>query len=109
MLDDVEKEDLMILETAVLPVKPGLAERFEADFALASKIIAQMDGYLSHELQRCIEKPDQYLLLVRWRDLESHTVGFRQSAGYQEWRRLLHSYYDPFPVVEHYEKVYASP
>lgn len=95
----------MILEVAILNVRPGQGAAFEAAFAQAQRIIASMHGYISHELQRCLEKPDQYLLLVRWQTLEDHTVGFRQSAQYQEWRRLLHHYYEPFPTVEHYQAV----
>ena len=93
----------MILECAVLDVKPGRAAEFEAAFAKAQAIIGAAPGYVSHELQRCMEKPGRYLLLVRWRRLEDHTEGFRKSAPYQEWKRLLHHFYDPFPVVEHYE------
>jgi heme-degrading monooxygenase HmoA len=92
----------MVLETAVLDVKPGRAREFEAAFARAQRILSASPGYLSHELMRCIEKPDRYVLLVRWRTLEDHTTGFRQSAPYQEWKRLLHHFYDPFPTVEHY-------
>ena len=95
----------MILEAALLSVKPGQGAEFEAAFRQASPIIASMPGYLGHELQRCQEVPDRYLLLVRWRALEDHTVGFRQSAGYAEWRRLLHHFYDPFPIVEHFASV----
>jgi heme-degrading monooxygenase HmoA len=92
----------MILETAVLDVKPGRASEFEAAFAQAQRILSASPGYLSHELMRCIEKPGRYVLLVRWRTLEDHTTGFRQSAPYQEWKKLLHHFYDPFPTVEHY-------
>jgi heme-degrading monooxygenase HmoA len=92
----------MILEQAVLDVKPGMEKDFEAAFAKAERIIAASPGYLSHELQRGIERPSRYLLLVRWRTLEDHTVGFRRSAPYQEWKKLLHHFYDPFPTVEHY-------
>ena len=67
--------------------------------------IASTSGFISLELRRCVEKPDQYLLLVHWRALEDHTIGFRQSAQYQDWKRLLHHFYDPFPSVEHYETV----
>jgi heme-degrading monooxygenase HmoA len=95
----------MILEAALLNVKPGQSEDFEAAFREASPLIAAMPGYLSHELQRCLEVSDKYLLLVRWQMLEDHTVGFRQSPQYQEWRRLLHHFYDPFPVVEHFEPI----
>ena len=95
----------MILESACLDVKPAQTREFEAAFARAQQIISASPGYLSHEVQRCVEKPNRYLLLVRWRTLEDHTVGFRQSAPYQEWKKLLHHFYDPFPTVEHYEAV----
>lgn len=95
----------MILEVAILEVKPELTQEFETAFQTASPIIASMAGYISHELQRCIEIPNQYILLVRWQTLEDHTVGFRQSAEYQQWRSLLHHFYDPFPTVEHYQIV----
>lgn len=95
----------MILEVADLHIKPGLAIEFEAAFKTASTIIAASPGYLSHELQRCLETPDRYLLLVRWQTLEDHTIGFRQSPQYQEWQKLLHHFYDPFPTVEHYELI----
>ena len=68
----------------------------------ARPLIAASPGCLGVEVRRCLEKPNRYLLLVNWRDLEDHTVGFRQSAAYQEWRNLLHRFYDPMPVVEHY-------
>jgi len=95
----------MILESAVLDVKPGQTPQFEAAFRQAEGIIAASPGYRSHELRRCLEKPNRYLLLVRWRTLEDHTEGFRKSGPYQEWKRLLHHFYDPFPTVEHYEAV----
>jgi heme-degrading monooxygenase HmoA len=95
----------VILEVAPLCVRAGCAEAFEAAFRVAEKIIASMPGYLSHELQRCLERNNEYLLLVRWESLEAHTVGFRGSPQYQEWKRLLHHFYEPFPVVSHYETV----
>jgi len=98
----------MILEVALLQVKPGLAAEYEAAFRTASAIISSMPGYINHELQRCVETENRYVLLVRWRTLEDHTVGFRQSAQYQEWRKLLHHFYDPFPTVEHYEMVFSN-
>lgn len=93
----------MILESAVLDVKPHRTQEFEAAFAEAQRIISASPGYISHELRRCIEKRNRYLLLVRWQTLQDHTEGFRKSAPYQEWKGLLHHFYDPFPVVEHYE------
>lgn len=98
----------MILEVAILNVKPSHEVNFEEAFGKAQSIIASMPGYISHQLQRCIEKSNRYILLVNWETLEDHTVGFRQSKPYEEWRQLLHHFYDPFPEVEHYEKVYDS-
>lgn len=95
----------VILEVAMLTVKAGQETDFEAAFRTAAPIIASMKGYNGHELRRCLETANQYLLLVEWDTLEDHTVGFRGSEQYQEWRRLLHHFYDPFPTVEHYEAV----
>ena len=94
----------MILEAAPLQVKPGQSAAFEAAFAEAQKIIASMPGYRGHELQRCLEREGHYLLLVRWDSVADHEEGFRKSPQYQEWKRLLHHFYDPFPTVLHYEK-----
>ena len=95
----------MILEVAPLQVRAGQSAAFEAAFLEAQRIISAMPGYLSHELQRCIERPGEYVLLVRWESLEAHEVGFRKSPQYQEWKRLLHHFYEPFPVVSHFEAV----
>jgi heme-degrading monooxygenase HmoA len=95
----------MILESATLDVRPGQEPQFEAAFGSAKAIIASMPGFISLELHRCLERRGRYLLLVRWRTLEDHTTGFRESAQYQQWRALLHHFYDPFPVVEHHEVV----
>ena len=92
----------MVLELAILDVIPGREAEFEHAFEEAKGIIASMPGFQSLELQKCIERSNRYALLVRWSRLEDHTTGFRQSAGYQRWKQLLHHFYDPFPVVEHY-------
>lgn len=92
----------MVLEVAVLDVKQGQSPGFEAAFAEAEPIIMSIPGYASHELRRCVENNGRYILLVHWEALEDHTIGFRQSDRYQDWKRLLHHFYDPFPVVEHY-------
>ena len=96
----------MILEAAYLSVRPEATEDFERDFALAAPIISSMDGYRWHQLQRCHEVPNRYLLLVGWDSIESHTVGFRGSPDYARWRDLLHHHYDPFPTVEHFVRVH---
>ena len=95
----------MILEAVLLSVKNGQEIEFEEAFRHASRIIASMPGYLTHELHHCLEVNNKYLLLVQWNRLEDHTIGFRGSPEYQEWKRLLHHFYEPFPTVEHFEKI----
>ena len=98
----------MILEMAILDVKAGKESEFELAFNQAQEIIAGMDGYVSHQLQKCVEKRSRYLLLVKWKSLKHHIEGFRGSSQYQEWRKILHHFYEPFPVVEHYAVVFDS-
>jgi len=95
----------VILEVAILNIRPGQRPSFEAAFREAAPIIASMPGYVGHGLQQCLENPDQYILLVRWKPLEDHTVGFRGSPQYQQWKSLLHHFYDPFPTVKHYRLI----
>ncbi|GBF04060.1 antibiotic biosynthesis monooxygenase [Deinococcus aerius] len=95
----------MVLEIALLNVRPGQTGAFESAFARAEPIISRVGGYVRHELHKCLEDDHKYALLVWWETLEDHTVGFRGSAGYQEWRSLLHHFYDPFPTVEHFVRV----
>jgi heme-degrading monooxygenase HmoA len=92
----------MILEVAILDVIQGKENEFQSAIEQASPIIASMKGYISHQLQRCIEKENRFILLVNWETLEDHTVGFRCSKEYQKWKILLHHFYDPFPNVDHY-------
>ncbi|QPA31261.1 antibiotic biosynthesis monooxygenase family protein [Thermaerobacillus caldiproteolyticus] len=98
----------MILEAVMLQVREGMEEEYEKTFKKASSIISKMKGYIHHELQRCIEQKGKYLLLIQWETLEDHTVGFRQSPDYQEWKALLHHFYDPSPTVEHFQRVDLS-
>ncbi|MFQ2272960.1 antibiotic biosynthesis monooxygenase family protein [Aeromonas hydrophila] len=95
----------MILEVAPLQVIPGQAAAFELAFSRAQRIISTMPGYGGHQLQRSLTDPHRYLLLVHWLRLEDHTQGFRGSPQYQQWKSLLHHFYDPSPTVEHYRQV----
>ncbi len=95
----------MVLEVAILNVRPGEVDAFESAFLRAQRILSASRGYQRHELRRCLEDAHRYLLLVWWESLESHTEGFRRSPEYQRWRELLHHFYDPFPTVEHYVDV----
>lgn len=98
----------MILEHVVLEVRPGQEPAFETAFVTAKPLIMASPGWRSLRLERCIERPSSYLLLVEWETLADHLEGFRASAAYEEWRRLLHHFYDPPPVVEHFEAVSQS-
>ena len=99
----------MILEVAILDVIPGQEEDFQQAFTQAEKILFSMPGYINHQLKICLEKPSRYILLVNWQKLEDHTEGFRGSIEYQEWKSLLHHFYQPFPEVEHYQDKLNSP
>ena len=98
----------MILEVAILEVIPDKTAEFEASFQKAQEIISSVDGWLGHQLQQCLEVPNHYILLVRWQRLEDHSIGFRESNAYSDWKKLLHHYYSPSPVVEHYSMKYEK-
>ncbi|MGZ4453249.1 MAG: antibiotic biosynthesis monooxygenase family protein [Nocardioides sp.] len=93
----------MILEHALLPVRPGREAAFETAMAEALPIIRRQPGCLRAEVSRCVEQPSTYLLLAEWDSVEAHEDGFRGSEDYQEWRALLHHFYDPFPTVLQFE------
>lgn len=98
----------MILEVPILDVIPDKTAEFEAGFQKAQEIISSINGWLGHQLQQCMEVPNRYILLVRWQSVEDHIIGFRESNAYQEWKKLLHLYYSPFPVVEYYTMKYEK-
>lgn len=94
----------MILERALITVKPGQAEAFKAAFAKARPHIAGSKGCRKVEMRPGIENPEDFLLLVWWDTLEDHTVGFRESQAFQEWRAILGPLFaSPPAVVHHYE------
>jgi len=97
----------MILEAGILNVVPGEESTFEETIRVAEPLISATPGFESIKVHRCIETPNRYLLLVAWRSIEDHTIGFRQSDRYPEWRKLLHHFYDPAPVVQHYGEALA--
>ncbi len=92
----------MILEHAILDVDPVDLDEYEAALKQALPFIAETPGFINLEVRPCLEKPGRYLLLVQWRELEDHTEGFRDSDRYQVWKDMLHRFYNPFPLVEHF-------
>lgn len=95
----------MILEHALITVRPGEQEEFEAALARARDVIAAAPGFLSLRLHRGVESPECYLLLVEWETLEDHTVGFRESERFAEWRSHIGPYFGSPPEVGHYDPV----
>jgi heme-degrading monooxygenase HmoA len=95
----------MILELATFHIRTGQQAGFEAAFAQAQIVLASMPGYLGHQLQRCIETDSRYRLFVHWNTLEDHTVGFRQSPRFLEWRAMLRAFFAVLPEAEHYRLI----
>jgi heme-degrading monooxygenase HmoA len=93
----------MIIEFAQVTIRPGSEPQFEAVFPDAIKVLAGSKGYISHDLQRSIETPNRYALLVRWETLEDHTVGFRGSPAFTLWRGYIGPFFESPPVVEHFQ------
>jgi heme-degrading monooxygenase HmoA len=98
----------VITEHALLEVIPGQEDAFLAAMDRAKVYISGSPGFASLRVARCVERPSCFLLLAEWERMEDHTEGFRGSAAYQDWRAALHHFYDPFPVVEHFEVVVTA-
>ena len=92
----------MILEHALLTVKPGQEAAFEEAMRAAFPFISATPGFIRMNVKPCVEKPGLYLLLVEWETIEAHEIGFRTSERYGEWSRILHGFYDQFPSVLHF-------
>ncbi len=92
----------MIVEHALLQVRTGEAAAFEVAMARARPLIAASPGFLGIEVRPAVEKPGLYLLLVRWDSIADHRDGFRKSDRYEQWRALLHPFYDPMPSVDYF-------
>jgi heme-degrading monooxygenase HmoA len=91
----------MILEIAQIEVKAGMEAAFEEGVTKAAPIFQRAKGCKGMELQRSLEQPARYRLFVRWQALENHTVDFRGSADFQEWRKLVGHCFERPPEVEH--------
>jgi quinol monooxygenase YgiN len=91
----------MVIECAEIDVLPGHEALFEAAVQEAAQHFRSAAGCLSMALHRLVEKPTTYRLVVEWTSLEAHTVDFRQSAAFQEWRRLASPYFAAPPRVDH--------
>jgi heme-degrading monooxygenase HmoA len=95
----------MILEHAEFTIAEADAEKFEAAYAQAKELLAQTEGFHGAHLHRGVERPGSYLLTVSWESLEAHTVNFRESDRFPQWRALIGPYFAADPKVEHYREV----
>jgi heme-degrading monooxygenase HmoA len=95
----------VIVEHAALQIRPGKTDKFLLAFSEAKQIIERKSGLQSLTLSRCIERTEVFLLPAAWDRIEDHTVGFRGSPAYQRRRQLPHQFYEPFPLVEHFEVI----
>ena len=98
-------ETIMVQEIAQIDVKPGLEEQFEAGVKKATPIFQRAKGCRGMELQRSIENPRRFRLVVQWETVENHTVDFRGSPDFQEWRKLVGHCFEAPPAVEHTHQV----
>lgn len=98
----------MIMEIAQIDVKPGMESEFEAGVKKAAPLFQRAKGCKGMELQRSHEKPQRYRLMVKWDTLENHTVDFRGSSDFQEWRKLVGHCFAAPPDVEHTKQVVAG-
>jgi heme-degrading monooxygenase HmoA len=103
-----EKGNAMFFEIAEIEVKPGEEGLFEAGVAKALPLFQRAKGCRGMELQRSVEKPSKYRLVVKWETVEDHTVHFRDSDDFQEWRKLAGAHFASPPVVEHTHTVFAG-
>ena len=92
----------MILERAIFAIQPGTEQDFEVAMEQAKEVVAQATGFRSLTLQRGIEQPSTYLLLIEWDSVEDHMQGFRESELFVRWRELIGAYFAAAPEVEHY-------
>jgi heme-degrading monooxygenase HmoA len=99
----------MILEVADIRIQPGAQAEFDAAIARGLEtVIAKAHGYRGHRVVKGIESPERYLLMIEWDTVEDHTVGFRGSPAFQEWRAIVGPFFAAPPQVEHFAPVTAS-
>ncbi|MFK0007830.1 antibiotic biosynthesis monooxygenase family protein [Paenarthrobacter sp. NPDC090520] len=98
----------MITEYATLTIKPGSEADFETAAAQAAPFFQKAPGALSMRIERTIETPNEYTLIVQWETLEHHIVGFRESAQFQQWRELAGPHFAAPPQVKHTQHTYLG-
>ena len=96
----------MILEVADIRIAPGRNADFDAAIRRGvESVIAKAKGFRGYQVHKGVESPERYLLLIRWDTLENHTVDFRESPAFAEWRAIVGPFFAQPPQVEHFELV----
>lgn len=99
----------MILEIADFRIQPGQNAAFEEAIERGLQtIICHAKGFEAYKVNRCIENPQRYVLQIFWTTLEDHTVGFRESPAFAQWRAIIGPFFAAAPVVEHFDLVVKS-
>jgi len=99
----------MILEHADIRIAPGQQAAFdEAIVRGITSVISKAQGFRGWKVNRGVEHPERYLLMIFWDTLEDHTVGFRQSELFPQWRAIVAPFFAEPPLVEHFELVEKS-
>lgn len=93
----------MILELADIRIAPGQQARFdEAIQRGVTTVISQAKGYRGFKVNKGVESPERYVLMIFWDTLEDHTVGFREGPLFAQWRAIVGPFFAQPPVVEHF-------
>ena len=93
----------MILELADIRIQPGKQSEFDAAILRGlTQVIATSKGFRGYKVNKGVESPERYVLMIFWEALENHTVDFRESPAFQEWRSIVGPYFAAPPMVEHF-------
>lgn len=95
----------MILEIATFDIKEQAQTAFIEAFQEAQLVVSKAKGFVGLECQHCIEIPTKFVVLIHWKTLEDHTIGFRESALFVQWRALLSPHFQNPPVAEHFQTI----
>jgi heme-degrading monooxygenase HmoA len=95
----------MVLELAIIDIKQDTNKAFEEAIKQAQNVICQSKGFIEIQVKKCTEQVNRYVLLIQWETLEDHTIGFRESELFKEWRALIGPFFENPPMVQHYENL----
>ncbi|MBC3812465.1 antibiotic biosynthesis monooxygenase family protein [Undibacterium aquatile] len=99
----------MILELADIRIHPGQQEQFDAAIQRGlDEVISQAKGFSGFKVNKGIESPERYVLMIFWETLENHTIDFRESPAFLQWRSIVGPFFAAPPTVEHFSLLTKS-